>query len=302
MAAVHQSGARKSRGGRRRAGLVALGMAGAVAAGAALAATRPAVSPPPAGPKAVRLASTFDDLGYRLEAVRRGEAVVPRLFLARLPRDMDSLPSVDARKRLFIRALLPLVLAANETIWAKRQRLLDLVARARGGAPIDWAERAWLADLTAEFGVAAGDYDTLVRRVDVVPPALALAQAAAESGWGTSRFAHRGNAVFGQRTWREGAGLVPERREADLRHEVKRFDGLAEGVRAYLNNLNRHPAYAAFRARRAEMRGQGADLDGAALAGSLERYAEAGSEYIETLRRIMRVNRLGALDDARLEN
>lgn len=283
-------------------GLLVLSLAGAMGAGAAFPGPMPPSQVPLAGPRAARLANLFDELGYRLEAIRRGEASVPRLFLASLPRDMDTLPSADTRKRLFIRALLPLVLAANEAIWAKRERLLDLVARKRAGLPLNWAERVWLADLAAEHGVAAGDDARLVRRLDVVPPALALAQAAAESGWGTSRFAHHGNALFGQRTWSAGAGLVPERREADLRHEVKRFDGLEDAVRAYIKNLNCHPAYRDFRARRAEMRERGAELDSAALASSLHRYAEAGADYIDTLRSIMRVNRLAELDSARLEN
>jgi Bax protein len=246
------------------------------------------------------LMGKFAALGYRLDRVRSGTADVPRLYLTSLPGDLRALPSVEQRKRLFIRAILPLVLEANESIAADRARLLELLRQRRNGETLTRQERAWLRVLASDYGLEPGDDAGLRQRVDVVSPALALAQAAAESGWGTSRFAHKGNAVFGQRTWVRGNGLVPGRRDADKRHEVKKFTGLRASVAAYMMNLNSHPAYGAFRDARAGMRAAGKPLDGSMLAGALIRYAEIGRDYIETLRIIMRVNRLPDLDRAKL--
>lgn len=245
------------------------------------------------------LAETFSKAGYGLAEVRDG-ALVPRLFLASLPPDLAAVRSARVRKGLFLRALLPLVLRANEALWAKRERMLDLMRQLEDGDEVAWSERAWLTSLADEFGVAGDDFATLRRRVDVVPPALALGQAAAESGWGTSRFASMGNAVFGQRTWVRGDGLVPGRRDRDKRHEVKSFRDLPGSVAAYMMNLNRHPAYRAFRARRSEMRQGRGELESMALVGTLVRYAEDGLGYLETLKSIIRVNRLLELDRARL--
>lgn len=246
------------------------------------------------------LQAMFSRMGYRLDEVRAGVADVPRLFLTSLPSDLDAVPSVEARKRLFIKSLLPLVLDTNESIWAQRERLLELLRRRAEGEPVAWSDRAWLNSLSEDYGVEPGDLGTLRRRVDVIPPALALAQAAAESGWGTSRFALNGNAVFGQRTWVRGGGLVPARRDDDKRHEVKAFPGLSASVGAYMRNLNRHPAYRRFRVKRAEMRASRGYLDSESLIGTLTRYAEDGLDYVESLRAIIRVNRLQELDQARL--
>jgi Bax protein len=249
-------------------------------------------------PDARALADKFSGVGYGLAGVRDGVAV-PRLFLTGLPPDLAAVPSARQRKGLFLRSLLPLVLRANEALWAKRERMLDLARRLDDGEEVSWSERAWLTSLAEEFGLASDDFEGLRRRVDIIPPALALAQAAAESGWGTSRFARLGNAVFGQRTWARGDGLVPGRRDRDKRHEVKKFLDLKSSVAAYVMNLNRHPAYRAFRAERQEMR-QGGELDSLALVGTLARYAEDGRGYLETLKSIIRVNRLLELDRAQL--
>ena len=260
--------------------------------------------PPPAAvqaPSARALSETFSRMGYRLADIRDGVAAVPRLFLASLPSDLGALRSIGDRKRLFIKSLLPLVLRTNESIWAQRERLFDLMRHRAEGKTLEWSDRAWMRSLAEDYGVDENDLDRLLKRVDIIPPALALAQAAAESGWGTSRFARKGNAVFGQRTWVSGDGLVPARREDGKSHEVRTFQDLPGAVAAYMMNLNRHPAYAAFRARRAEMRDIQGYLDGEVLAGTLIRYAEDGHEYIETLRTIMRVNRLHQLDRARLK-
>ncbi|MCY4550984.1 MAG: glucosaminidase domain-containing protein [Defluviicoccus sp.] len=237
-------------------------------------------------------------LDYSLREVRRGSARVPRLQIASLPPDMAGIGSVAQRKRLFIMAVLPLVLQVNEEILADREKLLDLTAR---DGILTQEERKWIAALAERHGAGPVDPGELITRVDAVPPSLAIAQAAEESGWGRSRFAVEANAVFGQWTYRAGSGVVPRRRGAGERHEVRSFDGPRQSVAAYMRNLNSHWAYEEFRRRRDALRRSGEFLTGEVLVGTLQRYSERGPDYVETIRTIMRQNRLADFDRARLE-
>jgi Bax protein len=251
-------------------------------------------------PNAQQLSQALSGLGYDLDEIGKGEREVPRLFLASLPADMDDIDQPAERKALFLRGLLPLVLTANETILAERRLLLDLARRmGRGDRPTP-AERDWLVDLGRRYEVEDIDFLTLFNRVDVVPVSLALAQAAEESGWGTSRFARDGNALFGQGTLDEGKGIVPSERQGKGPYAVRRFSSLAEAVRAYALNLNTHKAYREFRQARWRAREDGKNLDGLELAATLSGYSARGEGYVETIRTIIRKNGLTALDDARL--
>lgn len=251
-------------------------------------------------------------LDLSLSDLRRGQAAVPPVFLDRFPANLADLRSAKQRKDIFIKTVLPLVLRANHEVRMERQRMLSLIMQSkdhsvdqggdhngdRGGLSV--AEQLFLDRLAAEYEVSSQDLDELQQRVDVIPASLALAQGAEESGWGTSRFARLGNAVFGQRTFRKGGGLVPLRREQGQRHEVKSFNSLYTSVRAYVWNLNTHFAYKKFRAKRAAFRDDGQPLDGYALTGTLERYSERGQKYIKTIQIIMRANRLDDFDDVEL--
>lgn len=237
--------------------------------------------------------------GLVVDDVREGDAPVPRLFVAAMPDDLGEIRRADDRKRIFIKLMLPLVLDANERILADRARLLRLAALAEWGRAPDARQRRWLDGLAALYRVGRGDLDELVRRVDAIPVSLALAQAALESGWGTSRFAHEGNAVFGQRSWNADDGIVPAARPAGETHVVKSFDGLNDSVLAYLVNLNRHPAYETLRELRAGLRARGEPLDGWILAGGLDGYAEEPG-YVDFVRAVIRQNGLADFDDARL--
>ena len=245
----------------------------------------------------------FHKVDYRLEDVRLGELAVPRILVDSVPVDLAAVESVAERKRLFIQLALPLILYANERILADRKRLIGLAEEvARDGAAADALNRAWLHRLALRYGLETVDFSVLLRRVDVVPPSLALAQAAEESGWGTSRFVREGNAIFGQRTFDQGAGLVPERRDSDKTHEVRAFSGLVESVASYMTNLNTHFAYQTFRRLRQRQRLLLGRMDAFVLAGALDRYSERGAAYIETIRAIIRTNNLRAYDRARLND
>jgi len=251
-------------------------------------------------PDSDELRDFFNGIDFDLAGVRDGTRAVPRVFLASLPDDYHRIEAVTARKRTFLRVVLPLVLRVNEEIRADRARLAGIVARHRAGAPTPPDDAQWVMVLAERYGAAPGDWTELMRRVDTVSPALALAQAAEESGWATSRFAREGNAVFGQWSWRAGSGLVPARRGDGASHEVRSFDTLLDSVRAYATNLNTHPTYERFRAARAAQRAQGQPLDATALAATLDAYSERGSDYIDTLHAILRANRLQQFEGAQL--
>jgi Bax protein len=245
-----------------------------------------------------KLTDLFAGMGYNLG---RGDQVeVPRVFLASLPSDLKSLSSTDTRKELFTRTMLPLVLKVNESILLERGRLLALRARSESGRAPTAEEAAWLNDLAARYGLEKPDYDQLLTRVDVIPPSLALAQAAEESGWGTSRFMSEGNAAFGQYTFAEDAGLVPTHRDDGKRHLVRSYDHLLDAVQSYAHNLNIHDAYRQFRKQRAETRARGQELNGYELASSLYAYSERRADYIDAIQSLIRANNLEPLDRAKL--
>ncbi|MFQ5958586.1 MAG: glucosaminidase domain-containing protein [Alphaproteobacteria bacterium] len=236
---------------------------------------------------------------YRLGGVRRGEHAVPRILVDRIPPELAMLRSPRERKRAFVKVMLPLVLAANERILAERRRLIEL--RGKSGA-FEPGERAWLEHMSARYNLETPDVEALLRRVDAVPPSLALAQAAEESGWGTSRFVREGNALFGQRTFAAGSGLIPLQRDESETHEVRSFKRLLDSVASYMTNLNSHYAYDEFRKAREEQRKIRDSLDGYALARTLTGYSERGAEYTRTIRSIIRSNGLRALDRARFRD
>lgn len=252
---------------------------------------------------AAHLEQVFESLGYDLDAVRRGAARVPRLYVTALPADLVKVVPTKRRKALFLGSVLPLVLIANEELDALRARVQSLRKRIGRGDPIGRADRSWLGRMAARFGTAAdGDLEALLRRVDTVPVSLALAQSIEESGWGTSRFARQGNALFGQRTWsKTTAGVVPADYKGDKTFRVRSFMNLMGAVRGYMHNLNTHPAYGELRAVRAERRAAGLAVDGYALAATLGRYSERGGAYIEQIRGLMRHNGLVLLEQARLK-
>lgn len=247
-----------------------------------------------AGKAAAELYHLYVERGFVLQAAREGAEIVPRLIVERLPRDMGALDSSEFRKAVFIKTLLPLLLMENERILADRARLQEILAV---GPAADPADHAWVADLAERFGVEPTQTRELLRRVDAIPVSLAIAQAAIETGWGTSRVAQAGQALFGQMVFRS----------ADDDGKVRKFEQLEHAVQAYAENLNTHRAYAEFRRARELARRENpaaADMtapDGYNLAQHLRRYSERGMDYVREVRSLMRVNGLRALDRAKLD-
>ncbi len=253
-------------------------------------------------PTTSKVADVFDNLGYDLQSVKSGQGRVPRLFLASLPGDLAKVRQIKRRKVIFFKSVLPLILQANEETLADRKRLWDLRTRIGLGQRVAAADRLWLIVIAERYGTKQGDLDELLRRVDVVSPSLALAQAAVESGWGTSRFVREGNAMFGEWTFSSAGGLTPLQRDEGKTHAIRAFPSLLGSVRAYARNLNTHRAYRKFRGLRADMRQAGKPMDGMVLAAGLLSYSERGVEYVETIRSIIDANNLRRLDDARLRD
>jgi len=249
------------------------------------------------------LSSQFAKLGYDLDSVSAGREEVPRVILASIPEDLKDVREVKVRKAIFFKTVLPLVLQVNEEISAERDRLWQVRFDKSMGRKLDAVDRLWLAVMSDKYKVKRGDIDALMQRVDIVPPSLALAQAAEESGWGTSRFAREGNAIFGQWTYSKKVdGIKPLEREEGQSHRIRAFDSLLDSVRAYARNLNTHRAYRAFRKERATLRRGGKPIDGLRLTTTLTSYSERGEDYVRTLRTIMSANALEKFDKARLRD
>ena len=226
---------------------------------------------------------------------------VPPLFLKRLPADLYDRMVVSEKKRAFITLMLPHVLKVNEEIAAERTRLLAIRDEmVETGAASD-ANAEWLSEMFQAYEVDDGDVDRLLTRIDIIPPALAIAQAAKESGWGKSRFAKNGNALYGQWTWNpEHKGMVPRERPKGKTYRVRAFDDLLDATRAYARNLNTTAAYKRFRQLRARLRAKGESPTGVELTETLLKYSAIGDRYVSALKILIRKNRLTKLNRATL--
>ena len=236
----------------------------------------------------------FEDLNYDLKAVRAGQKVKP-IYLTKLPKDLKTLGDKKTKRELFIKIVLPLILHENEKIIDDRKRLFKILGK-NFNSP---GEKVWLNRRFKEYKIEDKDLAELKMRMDIIPVSIALAQAANESGWGTSRFALEGNALFGQWTWSK-KGISPKNKDPDQSHKILQFQILKASVRAYKNNLNTHNAYKEFREVRAKLRQSGTTITGLALIKYLKRYASIGEKYTEIIEGIMVQNSLTDFDKANL--
>ena len=261
--------------------------------------------------------SYWKSLGFWGIVKHESELSVPRSFVvgSRLDwkAESDKLP-VEIKKEIFYRAALPLIVLANERILADREQLTTLVTKHKNGVAPGDEDKQWLHDLATRYRLSDQEdkiltdivyealLEQLIVRVDIIPASLALGQAAYESGYDTSRFARQGNAFFGQWTWGE-KGLRPlEQRGGKGDYKVAAYDWPLDSVRGYMRNLNTQRTYADLRAIRAEMRRNGETPSGYDLAAGLGKYSEKGQTYIDTLRGIMKKNKLLVADRAYLRD
>lgn len=236
----------------------------------------------------------FEDLNYNLNDVRNGQKVKP-IYLTKLPKDINTLNDSRVKRDLFIKIILPLVLDENEKITQDRKKLFKILNK-KFNTP---GEKVWLKRRFREYKIDDKDLAKLKMRMDIIPVSIALAQAANESGWGTSRFALEGNALFGQWTWSK-KGISPADKDKNQKHRVLQFQILKASVRAYKNNLNTHNAYKKFRQARAILRQEEKIINGLDLTKYLKNYASIGMKYVSILESIIIKNSLTDFDKANL--
>ena len=237
----------------------------------------------------------FKDTKYSLKEVRKTKLVNPGNSIDLLPKEIKQIESTKKRKEFFIQIILPLILEENYLIKLDRKRLFVILNKNNNTE----SERKWLKSKFKQYGVVNRDFTTLKIRMDEIPVSLAIAQAAKETGWGTSRFALEGNALFGQWTW-SGEGIKPASADSDATHKIMKFKILRASVRAYQRNLNTHSSYKEFREARAIQRDNDGKLNSLELANYLDKYAETGKEYIVVLKKIIEQNSLTDFDTVKL--
>ena len=237
----------------------------------------------------------FEDLNYDLDSVRDSKLVKP-IYFTRLPKDLDSIRSTKKKKETFLKILLPLIVAENEKIKKDRKKLFKLLK-----ANSKPENQKWINKKYKDYKVSKREINELIEKMDVIPISIALAQAAKESGWGTSRFALEGNAIFGQWTWK-GEGIEPLEKTGDQNHKILKFPLLRASVKAYITNLNTHNGYKDFRKKRFQLRKQNKALVGKELIDELDNYAQTGKEYTKVLRQIIEQNDLDEFETVEIDD
>ena len=243
---------------------------------------------------AITIEELFVSTNYNLKDVRKNKLVKP-ISLTLLPNEIKKIENTQKRKDLFIQIILPLIIKENNHIKRDRSKLFSILNKSKNTKK----EKIWLNSKFKQYGVVNNDLSTLKIRMDEVPVSMTIAQAAKETGWGTSRFALEGNALFGQWTW-SGEGIKPSDADDESTHKVMKFKVLQASVRAYQRNLNTHSSYKDFRSVRAELRDKRKKLDSMVLSENLDKYAETGKEYVRVLQQIIKQNNLADFDDAQL--
>ena len=214
--------------------------------------------------------------------------------------DFSNYTQTKQKKSAFFDYILPLVKKSNQLVMADRK---DLEILASNASELTFFERRKLNQIAENYFVDTQDrsdaeiVEQLLLRVDPVPPSLALAQAAIESAWGTSRFAVQGNNLFGQWCYKKGCGLVPLQRKSGSQHEVAKFSTVSDSVESYIRNINTHRAYKDLRANRARLRNAKNSASGYQLAENLLEYSELREKYVHEVQAVIRINKLAQYDN-----
>ena len=237
--------------------------------------------------------SLFEEENYNLKDIRQGKAVDP-VFLSKLPTGIANIDNIGDRKKLFIKVILPLVIYENNKILEDRN-YLNQISREKS---LSEQETVWLDKKFKEYKVKTSEIEELKKRMDVIPPSLAIAQAAYETGWGTSRFAMEGNSLYGARTWKKGKGIVPNDRGEEQKFEVLSFKIIRASISSYKKNLNTHQSYNEFRKARAIQRKEKNRVFGLELSQYLNKYSEIGDVYVQRLKKIIEQNSLTDFDES----
>ncbi len=251
------------------------------------------------------LQQRFDQLDYNWHNLEYG---VPNISLRALPEDFAAIRNIKLKKRLFFMALLPMILAQNSQIEQQRTDFIRLWQQYQLGVKPNAIQQRWLNNLCRRYHISGdplrdpGSRRQLLLRVDTLPVALVLAQAANESAYGSSRFARQANNIFGEWSFTPGSGIVPTNRPAGATYEVRAFASLSDSIRSYMDNLNTHPAYRLLRLKRAAMRRAGRSLDATEMAHGLMLYSSRRNAYVADIQQMIRHNRLYLLGDLKLRS
>ena len=248
------------------------------------------------------LNALFEKHQYSSESWEKGQQELPRITFEEVGDDWQTgsknLP-VEIKKSIFFRLMAPMILMANENIIHERKVIKN---NALNSPKLKKIALKYQLIKNKNDMLTAGMRKILLEKVDILPPSLALAQAAEESGWGTSRFAKEGNAFFGQWDF-SGNGMKPKQQRKELgNYGVARFDSPLASVEGYMLNINTGNAYQKLRRLRAKIRANNNNITGLKLAGTLDKYSERGQDYIDGLRQMIRYNNLQLVDTAYLSN
>ena len=224
------------------------------------------------------------------------------IIFSSLPDDFMEIKSVNERKKLFINTLLPIIYSENLKILEDRKKILDWWNESQGENFSRDFWPSWLFELSEKYETSDSNLGNLLMKVDVIPISMALAQAAIESGWGTSRYLREGNAIYGQYTFEKDKGIRPERRESNEKFFIKKFSNLSESTRSYFKNINTHRAYDDFREERKKLRMNGVKLSGVKLVKFLTSYSERRDEYVKDVENIIQSNNFMKFDNSYLAN
>ena len=239
--------------------------------------------------KANEMIEIFKKYDFSVDDFLKNDSANLILFSS-LPDDFMSIQPISDRKKLFINTLIPIIYSENLKILSERKKILDWWRESNGENFSRDFWPVWLFELSEKYESNDSNLGNLLIKVDVVPISLALAQAAIESGWGTSRYLREGNAIFGQYTFDESQGLRPLEREEDKNFFVRKFVNLSDSARSYLKNINTHAAYEEFREERKKFRMSGETLSGYKLSDFLYNYSERKNEYVKDVKKLIKSN------------
>ena len=232
---------------------------------------------------------------FDIDKIRKTK-LVPNIVVPVLPAELKDVKSVEIRKEIFIQIALPLIVKENEVLHRLNRQIKHIEANF---SHLSRKDALWIKNLMDEYGEYS--INQLLLKIDVIPVSLALAQAVIESGWGTSRFAYEGNALYGQYVWDNGsAGIIPNDREVDANYKIKSFNNLRESVASYMKNLNTNYHYDEFRINRFVMRTNKIPLDGANLADYLYNYS-IEDDYPIKIKNIIEMNNFQDFENLRID-
>lgn len=234
-------------------------------------------------------------------SITENHATLPKEFKpsrsGELP-NFSVITDVKLKKKAFFEFLYPMVESENTRILELRNKIITL----KNKSSLSESDEKYILEIAKKYKVTgivdfeSAIFDTLLTRIDVVPPSLTLAQAANESAWGTSRFARLANNLFGQWCFSKGCGVVPKSRDSGKQHEVAKFKSVQASVNAYIHNLNSGGAYKELRQIRKRLRNDNQTITGDHLANGLLKYSERGLEYVKEVQSMIRINKLKSYD------